>query len=114
MALASLQEIPKSALEFAEWSFAHAAHHRDIIRVIYRDYGGARLDEYVLDPFDPRGSTEVWAENHAAMHNAMDAVLGIAGYNLSEVDWTDERSLGDWLSAHFNEHYQAGQILGLG
>lgn len=111
MSIATLYIIPRTPEEFNVWSFAHAAHHRDILRRIYEVYG-SRLDEYVLDPFDPLDPGN-WTALHQVMHQQMDAILGIAGYDLTELDWTDEAGLRAWMSHQGNEHYQAGTILGV-
>lgn len=112
MSIANLFNVPGPSEELAVWSFAHASHHADIVRLLGQQHD-FQFASFLLDPFDP-GNMEVWLDQHQVMHNQMDAVLGIAGFNLSEVNWksTDERSQWIWLNAQ--EHYQAGTILGLG
>lgn len=110
--LATLYITPHTSEEFAIWSFAHAAHHRDIIRLIFQTRA-KRLDEFVLDPFDPARMGN-WPATHAQMHQQMDTVLGIAQNDLLEIDWRDDERTADWLTLHGNEHYQAGAILKLG
>lgn len=112
MALAVLYEYPVTPGDFAVWSFVNAAHHRDIIRLIY-EQSGDELQEYVLDPFDPRDMAG-WLNQHQQMHDAMNASLGIAGYNLLELDWADAGAANVWLTQHAQEHMAAGQILNLG
>ena len=112
MSVASLYQNPHTADEFSVWSFAHQAHHRDITRIIFENQG-IRLDEYVLDPFDPK-EEEGWLALHQIMHNQMNEVLGISGFTLSAVDWTDAEQLASWLNRHGNEHFVAGTILNIG
>mgnify|MGYP001562264443 CR=1 FL=1 len=113
MALAVLQEDPiVSPEEFMVWSFTHAAHHKDINRVVF-ELGGSALPEYILDPFNPN-DMNTWLYQHQLMHDAQNAVLGIAGFNLTRVDWEDQGDRDAWLWNHAQEHYQAGAILGLG
>lgn len=111
MSLIGLSVVPKTSEELALWSFEHMAHHRDIIRVIYQRLGFV-LDEFVLDPFNPN-EIDNWAYQHQLMHQQMDTILGIAGFDLSTLDWTDETNLNNWINANRTEHQQAGQILGL-
>jgi hypothetical protein len=115
MALAALFNVPTSEDQLANWSFAHMAHHRDIIRVIYERTGVA-LPEYALDPVDVNagGSAFNWERLHQQMHAQMDLVLGIAPYNLLGVDWKNENRLAAWVLLNASEHRQAGDILGLG
>ena len=113
--VATLFETPTTPALFALWSSVHVAHHRDINRVIYQVYKLA-LPEYMLDPLNPLDETALnnWLYVHQAMHQNQDQVLGIAGYDLSDVDWTDRESLAFWTQQHANEHYQAANILGIG
>lgn len=112
MTVPALYQNPTTAEEMAVWSFSHQAHHRDIARVIFETYG-ARLDEFVLDPFDPR-EEEGWLVTHQIMHNQFQQILGIPGFVLSNVNWDDPEQLRMWLSRHGNEHFQAGTILNIG
>lgn len=111
-AIAALANVPSTTAEREMWAFAHAAHHTDIIRVIYQVVKIA-LPSYILDPFDPR-DISVWADQHQQMHNDMDQILGISPFNLDDIDWSDQRTLGGWIFNNFSEHYQAANILEIG
>ena len=115
MALAALFNVPSTRTELDEWAFAHMAHHRDIVRVIYERVGLA-LPEYALDPLNPNeaGEDSNWERLHQVMHTQMDTILGIAPFNLLGVNWLDENQLSAWIQLNANEHRQAGDILGLG
>lgn len=112
MAVAALFNVPSTRDELNSWSFAHAAHHRDISRLIYQAFN-ISLAEFVLDPINPE-AIETWAQQHQQLHTEMDAVLGIAGFDLLEVDWKDRNELAGWIYLNAQEHYQAGAILQLG
>ncbi len=112
MTVATLFQRPETADEFSTWSFTHQAMHRDIARVIF-EVSGIRLDEFVLDPFDPKDEAS-WATTHQIMHEQMNRVLGISGFPLNAVDWSNSDQLETWLRVHGNEHFQAGQILNIG
>lgn len=115
MALANLYNVPTTKEQLDNWSFAHMAHHRDIVRVIYQVIALA-LPEYALDPVVPNeaGTESDWERLHQTMHTQMDVVLGIAPYNLLGLDWNDENKLSAWIQLNADEHRQAAQILGLG
>lgn len=115
MSLAALYNIPQTDDQLAEWSFVNAAAHTDLIRVIF-EQSGQTLDSFVLDPFNPQDQTsmQAWLYQHQVMHQQMDAALGIQGYDLLDVDFTNEGELAGWIEAHAIEHVQAGQILNLG
>lgn len=112
MPLATISEPPHDSEGLATWAFSHMAHHRDIIRVI-RERFAIVLPEFCLDPLDPKDPS-LWVFQHQVMHQQMDAVLGIAPFNLSLVDWSNLQSLEPWIAANSIEHDQAGLILQLG
>ena len=87
MAIAALYNIPGTPDETSEWSFAHMAHHHDLNRVIYQKFKIA-LPEYVLDPLNPKDMQQ-WLYQHQVMHQNQDAVLGIEGFDLLDVNWED-------------------------
>ena len=113
--VATLFEVPTTPQVFALWNSAHVAHHRDINRVIYQNFKLA-LPEYMLDPLNPLDESALnnWLYLHQAMHANQDQVLGIVGYDLTDVDWTDRQVLEFWIQEHANEHYQAANILEIG
>ena len=110
--VASLYNVPTNDAELETWSFVHQAHHRDILRQIQAVYG-QQLSEYALDPMDPE-NLQVWLDQHQDMHQQMDAVLGIAGYNLDQVEWSDPGNRAGWLFLNAQEHVQAAAKLGIG
>lgn len=112
MSLATIFQLPRDQEELRTWSFSHTAHHRDINRRVF-EIQGVRLDEYVLDPYDVTNPGN-WVALHQVMHQQMDKALNIRGYDLSQLDWTDDDGVISWFVSHSNEHYQAGAILGLG
>ncbi len=111
MSLAQLAELPKTPTEWAMWSFAHASFHHDVDQALARPPYSQTIAEFVLDPFDPQDSS--WAYNHQTNHNARNAILGIQGYDLTSFDFSDERSMLDWINLHFSEEQYAAQVLNL-
>ncbi len=111
MPLAEIQSVPMDDAQLSSWSFSHMAHHRDINRVLFTTRN-IRIDEFVLDPLDPK-NMESWLDQHQQAHNQQNQALGIAGYNPSEVDWENETSRSQWVWAHADEHNRAAAILGV-
>ena len=93
------------------WAFVNASHHQQINDAIYR-LTGIALPTFLLDPMDPANKT--WLRLHQTMHENQNKILGIAGYNLLEVNLTDTNQRSGWTYLHGNEHYQASNILGIG
>lgn len=112
MSLAAIFNVPNSPETLSQWAFAHMAHHRDIIRVIYENYQVA-LPEYVMDPFDPSKRSN-WEYTHQVMHQQMNTIIGIAGNDLLGLDWADQNKRSAWIQLNASEHRQVGDFLGLG
>lgn len=110
--IAGLFNVPSTEPEFFTWSGIHAMHHRDINRILYQLLA-VTLDEAVLDPFNPADADD-WLQNHQTMHQQMDFLLGINGYNLLAVDMTDQGQFSNWVFLNADEHFKAANILGLG
>ena len=111
-AIAALYNVPSTRAELDEWAFAHQAHHRDICRVIYQKTGES-LEQFILDPLNPNDSG-VWLYQHQLMHQQFDPILGIAGYDLLDVQWNDPNELAGWILLNASEHIQAANTLGIG
>ena len=111
MSIALISTVPTNPTLFQEWSFSHMVHHRDIIRRIREVYGNI-LPEYIIDPVN-LNDAESTLYNHQTMHNNQNAVLGIDGNDLLEVDFRDVEQLAAWVFLNYSEHQQANQILGI-
>lgn len=121
MPLDQISVVPVSADDVKRWSFAHMANHLDIIRRIYETTepvppattpSPISLNPFPLDPIDIDNMGQ-WLYQHSVMHAQMDLVLGIAGYDLLELDWRDQDQLIEWMNFNSDEHVQASRILGI-
>jgi hypothetical protein len=111
MPIAAILNIPQSKQEIQYWAFAHMAHHRDINAAILRNYNYA-MPEYLLDPMNVR-DLGAWSDQHQTMHSLQDRILGISGYDLSDLNWADQGQRQGWIFLNFQEHYEAANILGV-
>ena len=112
--LASLFNVPTTPEELQIWASAHMTHHRTINRRVYELSNGLLvLPEYVLDPINPN-DTGVWEDQHQIMHQDLESVLGISGFDLSNVDFKNPERLAGWIQLNANTHYQASNILEIG
>jgi len=110
--LADLYNVPSSDQERAQWSFAHAAHHRDINRRIYELIAVA-LTEYIIDPIDENNPGD-FEYLHQTMHSNQNSILGIQGQDLTGLDWKNPQLLAAWIWINASEHIQASNILEIG
>ena len=113
MPLAQISQTPLTPDDWKAWGFAHMANHRDICRVVNTQQSSNVLTEYPLYPIN-LDDLGIWLYNHQTMHTQMDKALGIAGYNLLELDWTDPDQLQQWISFNVDEHIRACSQLGIG
>lgn len=102
---------PATKANWARFAFAHMAQHRDYIRVAFQMFG-VELQEYILDPFDPQ-NLGLWPWHHQLMHDQLNAVIGVSGYNLQEINFDDPDNLHAWIDLHSDEHNRESAILGL-
>lgn len=110
--VAPLYNIPGTVDESNSWSFAHSSHHRDIIKAVFEQYG-VSLPEYALDPI-PTQDLSTWIYQHQQMHNDMNQIVGVSGYNLSNVNWKNIESRSGWIFSNANEHTNVAGILRVG
>ncbi len=113
MPLAELMGVPNTPAEQQSWAFANAASHRDIIRRV-QETKGVLLEEHPLwfNPDDAAGFND-FLNAHQDMHNDFAVALGLASYNLSELDWSDEDARAQWVMAHAQMHIAASALLGV-
>lgn len=112
MTVASLYNIPRDQKGMNQFSFANQDQHRQIIDRISALYG-KNLTEYVIDPIDI-SDPGAFLYQHQQMHNDMDAVLGIAGNDFTDLDFRQVDQVTAWIQQHANEHYLAAAKLGIG
>lgn len=110
--LANLYNVPSDYEELQHWSFSHQDEHKKIADAIFTTYG-IQLNLYILDPVpDPKSKNfSQWTQVHQAAHTAFDAVLGIAGNDLSKLDYSKQDQVDSWARLHADEHVQAQKIL---
>lgn len=111
--LAELLNTPAGHEEQMRWSFNNNDEHLKIANAIFNKYG-VNLPPYILDPMPALNSPDIatWAEQHQSAHSAFDAILNIAGNDLTDVDFTKQDQVESWLRIHFDEHNQAQMLLG--
>lgn len=112
MAIASLYNIPTVPKELDDWSFFHMVHHRDVNEEIFL-LTGIHIDEFALDPIDPKNPGQ-WEYQHQAMHLAVNNVLGISGFDLSDIEFTQPDKFAGFIQSNASEHVQWANILGVG
>lgn len=112
MSIAVLFNVPDTPEGFSVFSFNNADQHALIVSAIAAKKG-VELPAYVLDPIPPT-DPQTWLQIHQASHNAFTAVLGIAGVDLTDVDFNDPEQASSWHRLHGEEHRQAANMLGFG
>lgn len=110
--IAGLYNVPNTPEQLATWAFINMSEHRDFIRRIY-ELTKIALPEYILDPFNPK-DLDSWNYSHQLMHNQMNELLGIQGFDIDSFDFEDKSTLENNIALHASEHYQASAVLGLG
>jgi hypothetical protein len=110
--LASIYNVPQTPGDLLIWSFNNADLHNQI-RDRIRTKFGTTLTDYQLDPI-PVQDMASWAYRHQLFHNAQNAVLGIAGNDLTNFNPQDVETFRGWIELHALEMQLACTQLGVG
>lgn len=71
------------------------------------------LQQFSLDPMD-LNNLGFWFYQHQLMHSQANAILGISGYDLLGLDWSDPDEFAEWLRLNGDEQTRQCAMLGIG
>lgn len=111
MAIATLFNIPVSNALWLEFSFANQDSHNKIQQAIFAKHG-ILIPSYPLDPISWH-DLQNWGRNHQQWHNAMNAITGVAGADLTIGDLRREDVLANFIRLHATEHVLNETALGV-
>jgi len=114
MGLAAIYNVPDDARSLAQFAFINKMSHQAIATAIREQTNGATIPLPVLDPMPLNDALRTWLIQHQQTHNQQNAILGISGNDLSDVDFTKSEQVSAWIKLHADEHTQAHNILQLG
>lgn len=98
--IATLLTVPKTAADWAIFSFAHAQVHQQI-RAGLAAYG-VPTGDYVLDPIPP-GNIEEWLIRVQEAHIEMNDALGLQSNSLEGVDFNVPSQVQAWIYLNWQE-----------
>ena len=104
MSLASLYNLSNDPIVMSRWSFNNADGHTRINQRIH-DLFNINLTYFVLDPITAQ--RDQFLQSHQQAHNEINAVLGIVGNDLTDVNFDNPSQLRAWIFLHYQEHQQA-------
>lgn len=111
MSIAALLNVPTNRDEMDIWAFTHLAHHRDVNARIFLATG-INIEQFPLDPIDPDNPGQ-WEYHHQDMHSAVNSVLRLSGFDLTNINWKNPGELSGWIQSNSLEHRQWADILGV-
>lgn len=106
-----LYNTPYDEGSLLEWSSIHQKDHFNIALQIQQKFSGTTVLLMPIDPVPLQLDMLTWAMNHQFMHNEMDNVVGVAGFDLSSVNFMQREQLEIWINLHAWEHYRVAQVL---
>lgn len=114
MSLAQLQFPAPTDSGLEEWSFSHQAHHLAIIDAMQQERD-IKLPERLIYPinFQDPASVTVFMREHQSAHNDFQAILGIQGNDIANVDFTNPGEREAFFFLHFQAHLAAATALKL-
>jgi hypothetical protein len=96
---------------FTEWTWTHLNHHKAIIAATLQTKN-IQLALYQIWPVNPE-NLEGFLLQHQQQHDAMNQVYGVAGNDLSTLDWKNKRAVDAFFFLHFGEHAAVAARCGL-
>lgn len=111
MSLPYLYKRPETPDESRAWAWNHQAIHIDVNSAVFSQKS-QQIPTYQLSPIDPQ-NMGMWLYEHQVMHNLTNAALGINGFDLLGLDFSDPESFPQWLQLHGDEHQRWNQLLGV-
>lgn len=109
MPLPMLFDITASDASLGQFFFWNAQDHIEISQAVQAQKS-VNLFQRVLDPVD-KEAIDTWMELHQQSHNDINAVLGLSGNDLSDLDFSNERRVREWINLHAQEHQAMRQAL---
>jgi hypothetical protein len=106
-----LYNTPNDAGSLLEWSSLHQKDHFEIAQTIFNKYSGTSIILLPIDPVPIQFDMLTWAMNHQTMHNEMDNVVGLAGFDLTSINFAQRDQLLIWMNLHALEHFNVWQRL---
>lgn len=114
MALPHILYPPPTKGGWQEWLYQHFTQHKDIIGAVQQTRG-LSLTLGRIWPIDPsdKAQLEVFLEDHQQMHNEMNALLGVQGNDLSDVDFQNKKEADVFYWFNYQEHLAASINVGV-
>lgn len=106
-----LYNTPTDDATLLEWSANHQRDHFLIAYTIQQKYSGTSVILLPIDPVPVQLDLLTWSMNHQTMHNEMDNVTGVQGFDLSSVNFQQRDQLLIWINLHAWEHYRVWNVL---
>ena len=103
--LALLLNVPHTAEQWAQFSFAHRDSH-DRIRKAIKTKFRQDLVDFQIDPMTPDALSNFLQDN-AQLHGDMNSLLGLQSGNIQDVDLSKDNEKATWINLHYLEHYYA-------
>lgn len=109
MALVDLLNTPKNEAEWEIYSFSNREQVSEIRQAI-KVQKNTILRDYVLYPinFD---NIKFWLQNNQQAHLDFNAVLGLQGSDLQDVDIKEPNQLQSWVWINYQELFSASAAL---
>jgi hypothetical protein len=104
-----LFDITASDASLEQFFFWNAQDHIEIRQAIQAQKG-TNLFARVLDPVDKQ-AIDAWLELHQQTHADVNAVLGLSGTDLSDLDFANPSKVREWINLHAQEHQAMRQVL---
>ena len=107
--LAVLLEVPETPDEWGRYAF-HNQNQVFLIQQAILEQKGITLNPYVLFPLNLDVPTQ-WLQNNQSAHTDFNAVLGLQGHDIQDLDFNNPDEVAAWVNLNYNELFDASSAL---
>lgn len=109
--LARLLNVPQNNDDWEAYFYDNRNQVTEIRQAILKQFN-VNLTEYILYPVQ-RTDLQAFLLNNAQSHTDFNAVLGLQGADLLNVDFNDKEQLEAWIYISYQELYDASTALNI-
>ena len=106
--------LPNDPAGFSIWLQEHYLEHAQFVRLFQAQTPTVFIPDFNFALWaDDKPVMAAWLEAHQTAHLALRNFTGVAGVDLSDVDFSQVDQFQDWMDTHASEHSDLRRALGI-
>ncbi len=111
MSLPLIGWTPETGDDWQAWSQNHFINHQDLAAALFQQQA-VKSNVYPISHID-KDNLDQWLYWHATMHNELNQVLGLQGFDLLDFNPDDPDETTQWIQENLDEHLRLCTALGV-